>query len=55
MDRTQAGSEDDRAAVAAAKLSERKRLKHREYVKKSYKKKLVRSICNHILLCCPIF
>ncbi|OWZ22293.1 Elicitin [Phytophthora megakarya] len=30
----------DIAAVAAAKLSERKRLKHREYVKKSYKKKL---------------
>ncbi|ETP47039.1 hypothetical protein F442_06829 [Phytophthora nicotianae P10297] len=28
------------AAVTAAKLSERKRLKHREYVKKSYKKKL---------------
>ncbi|KAL3659591.1 hypothetical protein V7S43_015268 [Phytophthora oleae] len=27
-------------AVAAAKRSERKRLKHREYVKKSYKKKL---------------
>ncbi|POM72708.1 Hypothetical protein PHPALM_10540 [Phytophthora palmivora] len=26
--------------IAAAKLSERKRLKHREYVKKSYKKKL---------------
>ncbi|KAG7383703.1 hypothetical protein PHYPSEUDO_003382 [Phytophthora pseudosyringae] len=34
-----AGSPDD---VAAAKLSERKRLKHREYVKKSYNKKLVR-------------
>ncbi|EGZ20248.1 hypothetical protein PHYSODRAFT_491033 [Phytophthora sojae] len=30
----------DSAATAAAKLSERKRLKHREYVKKSYKKKL---------------
>ncbi|KAF4029287.1 hypothetical protein GN244_ATG18998 [Phytophthora infestans] len=30
----------DIAAVAEAKLSERKRLKHREYVKKSYKKKL---------------
>ncbi|KAG6615590.1 uncharacterized protein IUM83_05082 [Phytophthora cinnamomi] len=30
----------DSAAVAAAKLSERKRLKHREYVKKSYNKKL---------------
>ncbi|KAG3110228.1 hypothetical protein PI124_g10733 [Phytophthora idaei] len=28
------------ATVTAAKLSERKRLKHREYVKKSYKKKL---------------
>lgn len=37
-----ASSEDDRTAVAAAKASERKRLKHREYVKKSYKKKLVR-------------
>eukprot|EP00644_Phytophthora_capsici_P017643 jgi/Phyca11/120599/e_gw1.42.174.1 len=30
----------DETAIAAAKRSERKRLKHREYVKKSYKKKV---------------
>ncbi|KAL4157428.1 hypothetical protein PRNP1_006451 [Phytophthora ramorum] len=36
--RTGSSCEEDTAA--AAKVSERKRLKHREYVKKSYKKKL---------------
>ncbi|KAE9045183.1 hypothetical protein PR001_g5072 [Phytophthora rubi] len=40
LQKESASSEDDRTAVAAAKASERKRLKHREYVKKSYKKKL---------------
>uniref|UniRef100_A0AAV1TPN3 BZIP domain-containing protein n=1 Tax=Peronospora matthiolae TaxID=2874970 RepID=A0AAV1TPN3_9STRA len=39
-DALQAQSGNPAAVAAAAKQSERKRLKHREYVKKSYKKKL---------------
>ena len=41
-DALKAESGDLAAVAAATRQSERKRLKHREYVKKSYKKKLVR-------------